>query len=105
MLSQLGGGEKNKMKTILAISIMAVLATGVIAPSLQEAYALKADTFNKMGPKAFGEKTKNKTFSSELEKTHKSGFESIKKEQIKTFKKIAADYKAKQLFKSIYRLG
>ena len=92
------------MKTILAISIMAILATGVIAPALQDAYAVKADNSEKLSPKSFGEKTKYK-ISSESKAHQKAGFESIKKEQVKSFKKIVAENNAKELFKNIYRLG
>lgn len=74
---------------------------GVIAPALQEAYALKSDIASKLAPKAFGEKTKNKI----SEKTYKSEVQTIKKEQVKSFKKIDAEYKAKQILKSLYRLG
>ena len=84
---------------------MTILVTGLIAPALQDAYALKADTSNKLGPKAFGEKTKSKMTSDDSQKTHKSGFESVKKEQTKTFKKIISDDRAKQIFKNLYRLG
>ena len=82
---------------------MAILATGVIAPALQDAYALKSDIASKLAPKAFGEKTKSKL--SDSEKTYKNGSQTIKKEQIKSFKKIDAEYKAKQTLKSLYRLG
>ena len=80
---------------------MAILATGTLAPVLQDAYALKADTSNKLSPKAYGEKTKNKLQF--IQSTHKSGFESIKKEEVKAYKKISAEYKAKQLLKQLYR--
>ena len=91
------------MKTIFAISIMAILATGVMAPALQDAYALKASS-EKLSPKSFGEKTKYKiTF--EKSPTQKSGFESLKKEEAKTLKKISAELSAKQILKNIYRQG
>ena len=90
------------MKTILAVALMAVLAAGVIAPAL-DAYAMKADNSNKLTPKSFGEKTKNKIASHD--KTMKSGFESIRKEQVKTFKKISEEYNAKLTLKNLYRLG
>jgi len=80
---------------------MAILATGIVAPAIQDAFALKADTSNKLSPKAFGEKTKNKLQLTQS--THKSGFESIKKEEVKAYKKISAEYKAKQLLKQLYR--
>ncbi|WP_428325657.1 hypothetical protein [Nitrosopumilus sp.] len=47
------------MKTILTLSIMAILATGVTAPALQEAFAFKANTSEKLSPKAYGQKTIN----------------------------------------------
>lgn len=90
------------MKTILAITIMAILVTGVIAPAFQDAFALKSDISKKLPPKAFGEKTKSKSFSKES--THKSGFESVKKEDAKTLKKISAELKAKEILKKLYRM-
>ncbi len=83
---------------------MAILATGVIAPALQDAYAVKADKVSQLSPKSFGEKTKAK-LQVDNNKTQKSGFESIKKEEVKTFKKIASEYTAKQLLKKLYRMG
>ncbi len=90
------------MKTILVVSLMAILISGVIAPALQEAYALKADTSKKLSPKSFGEKTKNKMSFSE--KVKNSGYDSIK-EQLKTFKKISEEHKAKKLLLTLYKLG
>ncbi|MGY5149677.1 MAG: hypothetical protein ACW9W3_06410 [Candidatus Nitrosopumilus sp. bin_68KS] len=92
------------MNTILAISLMAILATGVLSPVLQDAYALKADNSEKLSPKSFGNKTKMKMID-ESQKLQNSSFDSIKKEQTKTFKKIVAADNAKQIFKNIYRLG
>ena len=91
------------MKTVLAITMMSILATGVIAPALQDAYALKADNSEKLSPKSFGEKTKKK-MSKETPKTHKIG-DDVKKEQTKTFKKLIAADNAKQIFKNIYKVG
>ena len=98
---------KTKTTTgIFAISLMAILATGVLAPAVQEAYALKADNSQKLSPKAYGEKTKTKmTTADDSQNKQKSGFDTVKKEQAKNYKKIAAEYKAKQLIKDIYRLG
>ena len=46
------------MRTILALSVVAVLATAVIVPAFHdEAYALKADNSEKLSPKAYGQKT------------------------------------------------
>ena len=48
------------MKTIiLTLSIMTILVTGVIAPSLGDAFALKANNSEKLSPKAYGQKTIN----------------------------------------------
>jgi len=49
------------MKTILGISLMAILVTGLIAPTLQEAHAyqVKADNSEKLKPKSFGVKIKD----------------------------------------------
>lgn len=104
LLNSIRGGELKTMKTILAISIMTILATGVLAPALQDAYALKADNSAKLSPKSFGEKTKYK-ISSESNVQQKQGFEPIKKEPVKYFKKIVAETSAKELMKKIYRLG
>lgn len=93
------------MNIILANSIMAILVPGVIAPTLQEALALKSDMANKLPPKAFGEKTKAKIITDDLQKKQKGGFETIKKEQVKAYKKIIAQYNAKQILEKLYRLG
>ena len=91
------------MKTVLAITMMTILVTGVIAPVLQDAFALKSDSSEKLSPKSFGEKTKKK-MSKETPKTHKIGSD-INKEQTKTFKKLIAADNAKQIFKKLYRIG
>ena len=93
------------MKTILAISLMTILAVGVIAPALQDAYALKADNSKKLSPKSFGDKTKIKMTSDDSQINHKSSFDFVKKEQVKTFKKNISADNAKQIFKNIYRIG
>lgn len=86
------------MKTIFALSIMAILATGAIVPALQEAYAV--------APSSHGEKTKLKMPNTDNEsKTHKGGFEGVKKESVKTFKKATENSKALEIFKNLYRLG
>ena len=95
------------MKTVLAVSIMMILAIGVLAPALQQAYAHPYSEHKnsiQIAPKSYGEKTKGKFFV-DWNKTQKSGFESVKKEEVKTIKKIAADSKAQELFKRLYRLG
>ena len=38
---------------------MAILAIGMVAPALQDAYAVKASTSEKLSPKAYGQKTIN----------------------------------------------
>ena len=95
------------MKTILAISIMAILATGVIAPSLQDAYAYptKADYSDKLKAKSYGVKTKDKIPFHDSHTVKHDKFESVKKEQVKTYKKIVAEYNAKQILKNLYKLG
>lgn len=86
------------MKTILALSIMAILATGAMVPALQEAYAA--------APSSHGEKTKLKMSNTDNEpKTHKGNFDGVKKESIKTTKKISENERALQIFKNLYRLG
>jgi len=89
------------MKTILAISLMTILVTGVLAPALQDAYALKADTSKKLSPKSYGEKTKNKIPYSE--KAKNPGSDPIKIGQEKTFKKISAQNNAKKPLKNPYK--
>jgi len=84
---------------------MAILATGVLSPALQDAYVLKTDNSNKLSSKAFGEKTKTKLTSDDSQKTQQSGFEGVKKEQAKTYKKTMEQYKASKIMKTIYRLG
>ena len=92
------------MKTILTITVMAILATGVLAPAFHDAYALKADNSQKLAPKAFGEKTKSKMPNGDSK--HKSGFESLKKEEIIAFKKAQAQQKALEIIQQkYYRLG
>ena len=95
------------MKTVLVVSIMTILVTGVVVPALHNAYAypLKADNSEKLKPKSFGVKTKDKILSDNSGIIKQNNFESIKKEQVKTFKKIVAEYNAKQILKSIYNLG
>ena len=91
------------MKTILATTLMAILVTGVVAPALQDAYALKkADNSEKLSPKAYGQKTKGKFNTSEAT-TQKTGFDSEKKEQFRTEKKLAEQKKAQELVQKLYR--
>ncbi|WP_371505101.1 hypothetical protein [Nitrosopumilus adriaticus] len=95
------------MKTILAISIMAILTTGVVAPSLTDAYAqpTKADYSDKLKAKSYGVKTKDKIPFQSSHKIIHDEFGSVKKEQVKTYKKIVAEYSAKQILKNLYKLG
>ncbi|MGY5149539.1 MAG: hypothetical protein ACW9W3_05700 [Candidatus Nitrosopumilus sp. bin_68KS] len=92
------------MKTILAILVMTILATGVISPALQDAFAAKADNSEKLSPKSFGDKTKKK-MPKESPKSHKIGFDTVKPEQAKSFKKLIAANNATQSFKNIYKIG
>ncbi len=86
---------------------MTILATGVIAPSLSDAYAqpTKADYSDKLKAKSYGVKTKDKTPLQNSPKIIHDEFGSIKKEQVKTYKKIVAEYSAKQILKNLYKLG
>jgi len=95
------------MKTILAISAMAILAMGMIAPALQDvhAYPTKADYSDKLKAKSYGVKTKDKMSSYDSKSINHSEFVSVKKEQVKTYKKIVAEYGAKQILKNLYKLG
>ncbi len=90
-----------KMKTILAITVMTILLAGTIAPVL-DAFALKsADTFDRLSPKSFGKKTTTKMNADDFVK--KDSFD-LKKEQVKQYKKIIAEYNAKQLAKKLYNI-
>jgi len=95
------------MKTILAISAMMILATGVLVPSLQDAfaYSTKADYSDKLKAKSYGVKTKDKIPFHDSHTIKHDDFGSLKKEQVKTYKKIVAEYGAKQLLKSLYKIG
>ena len=94
------------MKTIFAVSLMAILVTGMVAPALQDAYAYpqKADNSEKLKVKSFGVKTKNKISFSDTDPKHNI-FGTIKEQQVKTYKKIVAEYSAKQVLKNLYNLG
>lgn len=94
------------MKTIFAASLMAILVTGMVAPALQDAYAYpqKADNSEKLKVKSFGVKTKNKISFSDTDPKHNI-FGAIKEQQVKTYKKIIAEYSAKQVLKNLYNLG
>jgi len=95
------------MKTILAISAMTILAMGMIAPALQDAYAspTKADYSDKLKAKSYGVKTQDKMSSQDSKFINHGEFGTIKKEEVKTYKKIVAEYSAKQILKNLYKLG
>ena len=77
---------------------MAILVTGAVVPALPEVYAA--------APNSHGEKTKLKMPNTDNEpKTHKGGFDGLKKESVKTFKKVSENNKALEIFKNLYRLG
>ena len=80
------------MKTLFAISIMVILATGVITPAIQETYALKAQGNSKteIGSK----KVCGDRLCSEVPAEEKS-VEKKKKEQVKSEKKSESAEKAK----------
>ncbi|NND86832.1 MAG: hypothetical protein HKM23_05865 [Nitrosopumilus sp.] len=85
---------------------MTILGTGVTSHALVDAYAYptKADNSEKLKAKSFGLKTKDKIPFSDPHNTKQNLFDSVKKEQVKTYKKIIAEYNAKQLLKDLYKL-
>lgn len=89
------------MKTILAVSIMTVLLAGTITPVLDAFAVQTADTSDRLTPKSFGKKTISKMNAEQ--KTIKDNFD-IKKEQVKHYKKVIAEYHAKQTLKKLYNL-
>jgi len=96
-----------RMKTILGISLMAILVTGLTAPTLQEAHAyqVKADNSEKLKPKSFGVKIKDKIPVIDSQNTKQNNFEGIKPQEVKDYKKILAEAYAKQALKKLYKLG
>ena len=105
-LIKIRGGASEIAKSLLAISVMAILVAGIVAPALQEAHAYpqKAQfSAEKLKAKSFGVKTKDKIPFDD--NTKHNGFGAIKSEQIKTYKKTVAAYSAKQVLKNLYNLG
>ena len=95
-----------KTKAIFTVSLMAILATGVIAPALQEAYALKADNSEKLSPKAFGKKTIVKMNSDGTEKKHTDDKKPLKKQMVKDIRKQQENQRATEFMKTYYwKLG
>ena len=96
-----------RMKTILGISLMAILATSLSATALQDAYAypVKADNSEKLKPKSFGVKIKDKIPVIDSQNTKQNNFEGIKPQEVKDYKKIFAEAYAKQALKKLYKLG
>lgn len=86
---------------------MVILATGLIAPTLQEAYAypVKADNSEKLKPKSFGVKIKDKIPAMDSQNIKHNIFDGIKQEEVKAYKKIYAEAYAKQALKKLYKLG
>ena len=86
---------------------MAILVTGLTAPTLQEAHAyqVKADNSEKLKPKSFGVKIKDKIPVIDSQNIKHNIFDGVKKEEVKTYKKIVAEAYAKQAFKKLYKLG
>ncbi|MBS3922457.1 MAG: hypothetical protein KGZ37_04820 [Nitrosarchaeum sp.] len=95
------------MKTILGISLMTILISGLIAPTLQEAHAypVKADNSEKLKPKSFGVKIKDKIPVTDSQNIKHNIFDGIKQEEVKAYKKIYAEAYAKQVLKKLYKLG
>ena len=86
---------------------MAILVTGLIVPALQDVYAypVKADNSEKLKPKSFGVKIKDKMPFTDSQKIKQNNFDGIKQEEVKAYKKIVAEAYAKQAFKKLYKLG
>ena len=86
---------------------MAILATGLLSPALQEAYAypVKADNSEKLKPKSFGSKIKDKMQLTDSQNIKQNSFNGIKQEEVKAYKKIFAEAYAKQDLKKLYKLG
>lgn len=86
---------------------MAILATGLSATALQDAYAypIKADNSEKLKPKAFGVKIKDKLPAMDSQNIKHNIFDGIKHEEVKAYKKIYAEAYAKQALKKLYKLG
>ena len=86
---------------------MVILVTGVIAPALQDAYAypVKADNSEKLKPKSFGVKIKDKMPVTDSQNIKQNSFDGIKQEEVKAYKKIFAEAYAKQALKKLYKLG
>jgi hypothetical protein len=95
------------MKIILGISLMAILVTGVITPALQDAYAypVKADNSEKLKPKSFGVKIKDKMPLTDSQNIKQNSFDGIKQEEVKAYKKIFVEAYVKQALKKLYKLG
>lgn len=86
---------------------MVILVAGLVTPALQEAYAYhpqKAQlSAEKLKAKSFGVKTKDKIPFED--NTKQNVFGTVKYEQVKTYKKVVAEYSAKQILKNLYNLG
>ncbi|MHA7648053.1 hypothetical protein [Nitrosopumilus sp. S4] len=96
------------MKTMMAISVMTILAAGMITPVLQDVYAYptKAQLSDeKLKAKSYGVKTKDKIPFNDPHTLKHDAFGNVKKEEVKTYKKIVEQYKAKQILKNLYKLG
>ncbi|BDQ30352.1 hypothetical protein NZNM25_10070 [Nitrosopumilus zosterae] len=107
ILIKLRGGVFEITKTVLAVAVMVVLIAGVIAPAFQDvhAYTQKAKfSSEKLKAKSYGIKTKDKVSFDEKETKHNS-FGEIKKQDVKNYKKIMAEYSAKKILKNLYNLG
>ena len=86
---------------------MTILVTDLIAPTLQEAHAYPviADNSEKLKPKSFGVKIKDKVPLTDSQNIKQNSFDGIKQEEVKAYKKIFAEAYAKQALKKLYKLG
>ena len=96
------------MKTLTVTSLATILVTALILPAINPAQAATVeDGRTQLSPKAFGFKTKLINGEDKFniaDSNHKGNFDTVKKEQFKSFKKASEYYKALQFMKLYYGL-
>ena len=101
-------GCKELMKKNISFAVIAVLATALVLPHVGSADAATVEDGRKqLSPKSFGAKnTMTVSSINDSDSTHKAGLDTVKKEQVKTFKKVSEQYKALDFAKKYYvKLG
>ena len=101
-------GCKELMNKNFSFAVIAVLATALVLPHVGNADAATVEDGRKqLSPKSFGAKNALTVSSiSDSDSTHKAGLDTVKKEQVKTFKKVSEQYKALDFAKKYYvKLG